>query len=207
MSDDWVKKVIAKACDDVVKNERKVFSIAYAEIPKDYHGYIQELRQSIKVFYKSIPEDMLKELKSEFPVYTMGSGPVFCTAYIPYLGVDGCRKWFNDAHAAAKATSSIVHEVISTPSIRGTQVAIKVVIKSDIWGIREGLSDVVFLDPDDSTQKAKDCGFEPAASAAEKKAYNKFGIGVIGTHSTRYGDSALVEAFRKFVGDKEKENG
>jgi len=98
----WEKDKIKTAITDLKKEEVRKFAIAYAELPGNYHGYLQTLPQRVKVWFRQVDEEFIKELQGEHgwdkvsQWENKGKWGVYYTAIVPYLGIDGHVAIFMD---------------------------------------------------------------------------------------------------------------
>jgi hypothetical protein len=122
--------------------------------------------------------------------------------------VDGALALYNDKVKEIEASSNITLDVVSIVNklfVRATVTT----EKGSITSVRQGIAEVEIKanDDDPNASATFDYGhsLEIAASSAIRKAILYEGHGRFATHTTAYGENPLIEEFRKFKTDQNKD--
>lgn len=214
---EWETKVIKGAIDDLKREEARKFAIAYAELPEQYHGYMQSLPQKVVVWGKEVDEELLKELRNTHGWNKISSWnkKTSYTTENPYLGVDGYLAMLHEIHKNSDVSidlefvtnipnklivRSIV--VVETDKTKKVYTGVSEVSQSTTYNKAKKESVLKF----DSEGKPIFDSVEIPASSAIRKALAYMGDGRFATHKTPYGDHPMVVKFREFI-LKEKADG
>ena len=218
--EDWKVKKIKAAITDLKKEEARQFAIAYAELPEEFHGYMQFLPQQTQVWFEQADKEVLDSLKKEhgWDRVSAWNGKTFFTVHMPYLGIDG----YLAILAAQYDSYDIKTDVLYMPEVHKILLIAQIKVAQN--GVHaksvQGIVDVPYLtkkDPSDNKKKvvvrnedgdgkAQFDNIEISTSQAIRKALHLLGDGRFPLYKTNYGDHAMIAKFRKFVkAEKDKE--
>lgn len=184
----WEIDKIEERISALKKEEVRQFMIAYSELDEKYHGYLQMLPQSIKIWGTSVDKDELQTLQKkygfdriyqkDFPYYRIK---------IPYLGIDGYLAIFNDKYVNVK--TSITTEIFEIKDKLVARAMVKAGNKLSIGTIE------INKNPKTNVYENIDV---PIATAI-RKALTYMGIGRFALHKTDHGDNATIIAFKNYL--------
>jgi len=195
--DQWEKDKMNEAIAGLIKEEARKFAVAYAELPEQYHGYLQTLPQRTKIWHRQIDETFLKELQKKYnwdkvsQWESNGKWAVYYTAVSPYLGIDGHLAILTDNAKARGCVVSVKTQV--------TQLGDRLIAKAQIMVGQDEFQGIVEVSKGEKVDI-------PIATAI-RKALTYTGDGRFPVHTTPYGDHPMITKFRDFITkEKEKED-
>jgi len=194
--EDWKIAKIKEAVSGLQKEELRRFAVAYSELDEKYHGYLQTVQQTTKVWWEQADPDTMKALQKEFGWDKIGQWDnkgkwsVYYKSIVPYLGIDGHIAIFADKHP----DFSITTEVIQV----GNRLLAKASITTGKW--TDGSSASTW----EGTAEIKDGeSVDVPVATSIRKALTYTGDGRFPIHTTPYKDHDLVLKFKEFL-EKQK---
>ena len=205
---------VTKKADELAKDEIRRFSIAYKELPEQYHGYMQEFPSNVRIGQLAVSANDEKELKRTHPQIACYSGAIWYKFRTPYLGVDGYLAILNDS-IDDNTDVNISFEISQVENCGIAFSYYDKAKKETVTGCHEGKRTLVMATAKVGNKTttgiaeveydAATGGFgsiEIAASSAVRKALGYQGHGRFAIHRTDFGESKEVQEYRAYLINK-----